>query len=136
MIGFAGLLLSSAPALAQGDKPAATVTPTELPGEENLSAQERAERDFIMPARRKQAAALRTAAREEATSQPAVEATARALEGPDEVKPADATEAKPAAVRHHTTYHRRSSSSHRSTSSSRKKTTSSTRKKTTAHRRR
>ena len=53
------LLLGSATAWAQDDaKASATITPTNLPGEEELSAQERAERDFLMPTRRKRAAAL------------------------------------------------------------------------------
>ncbi|MBX0291023.1 hypothetical protein K3G63_11265 [Hymenobacter sp. HSC-4F20] len=127
------LLLSSTSAWAQGDKKtkAATTTPTHLPGEEKLSAQERAERDFLMPIRRKQAATLRAAAEETAVNQPAVEVTARNLEATEEDKPAEATEAKaaPAAV-HHTSSARHSSSSHRRASSHR--TGSSARRKTTA----
>lgn len=135
-----GMVLGSAPVLAQGEKQSAvsaTVTPTALPGEERLSAQERAERDFLMPVRRKQAAALRAHAQEEGTTQPALEAVVRTLEDATAAKPE--VEAKPAAS---PTYHRRSTSSssrhrttHRSSSSSKRKSTSS-KKKTTSHRRR
>ncbi|SNC75232.1 hypothetical protein SAMN06265337_2771 [Hymenobacter gelipurpurascens] len=139
-----GLLLGSAPVLAQGEKQSsvsATVTPTALPGEERLSAQERAERDFLMPVRRKQAAALRTRSQEEGTTQPALEAVVRTLEEATAPKPE--VEEKTAAS---PTYHRRSTSSssrhrttHRSSSShkttSKRKTTSS-KKKSTHHRRR
>jgi hypothetical protein len=62
---LAGLLLCSAPVLAQGKKTTPVsksaghftvpVTPA-LPGEEKLSARERVERDLLMPVRRKQAA--------------------------------------------------------------------------------
>ncbi|MGY2131512.1 hypothetical protein ACW9KT_04760 [Hymenobacter sp. HD11105] len=62
---LAGLLLCSAPVLAQGKKTTQVpkssghftvpVTPA-LPGEEKLSARERVERDLLMPVRRKQAA--------------------------------------------------------------------------------
>lgn len=143
-----GMLLGSAPVLAQGEKQSsvsATVTPTALPGEEKLSAQERAERDFLMPVRRKQAATLRATAREEGTTQPALEAVARTLEEATAPKPAEEA-AKPSVPA--ATYHRRTSSAHRSgshrTSSSRRKSSSSsskrkptsTKKKTTTHRRR
>jgi hypothetical protein len=63
---LAGLLLCSIPVLAQGKKTnelpkssghffTVPVTPA-LPGEEKLSARERAERDLLMPVRRQQAA--------------------------------------------------------------------------------
>jgi hypothetical protein len=143
---LAGLLLGSAPVLAQGDKQSsvsATVTPTALPGEEKLSAQERAERDFLMPVRRKQAAALRAHAQEEGTTQPALEAVARTLEEATATKPEAAT--KPNA----TTAHRNTSSGHRSvshrtsshrssssrTSSSKKRKTTTAKKKTSSRRR-
>lgn len=129
------LLLSGTSAWAQGDKKTtATATPTQLPGEEKLSAQERAERDFLMPVRRKQAAALRATAEEAGVHQPAVEVTARNLEAPEDDKPAEAPEAKaaPAAVhRSSHSYHRRSSSGHRSTAS-RSRSSASSRKKSTA----
>ncbi|RSK45872.1 hypothetical protein [Hymenobacter perfusus] len=123
------LLLGSAPAWAQ-DEAKATTTPTNLPGEEKLSAQERAERDFLMPVRRKQAAKLRAAAEEAGVHQPALEATIQNLEAvPEEEKlaPVAAPEAKAAAAAapHRTTStHRSSSSTHRTSShtSSRKKT--------------
>lgn len=79
MMLLTGLLLSSATAWAQ-DEAKAPTTPTNLPGEENLSAQERAERDFLMPVRRKQAAKLRAAAAEASVSQPALDATIEKLE--------------------------------------------------------
>jgi hypothetical protein len=138
---MAGLLLGSVPVLAQGEKQpsvSATVTPTALPGEEKLSAQERAERDFLMPIRRKQAAALRAAAREEVANQPAVEATARTLEATDAPK-AEEAEAKPAYHRPSSSTHRRSSSRSSHSSSSSHKSSSSKRKPSTkksTHRRR
>ncbi len=137
------LLLGSAPAVAQGDKhgPSAKTTPTALPGEEKLSAQERAERDFLMPVRRKQAATLRATAREEIASQPAIEVTARNLEGADAAKPVvEGLEANAATatVRHHTSYRRHSSSRRRSrkhAATSRKKSTAKKKKTTRRHRR-
>ncbi|AHJ98986.1 hypothetical protein [Hymenobacter swuensis] len=122
------LLFGSAPAWAQDE---ATTTPTNLPGEEKLSAQERAERDFLMPVRRKQAAKLRAAAEEAGVHQPALEATIQNLEAvPEEEKlaPVAIPEAKaaPAAAPHRTTSTRhRNSSTHHSSSrtSSSKKTT-------------
>ena len=137
------LLLSTATAFAQ-DEAKATATPTHLPGEEKLSAQERAERDFLMPVRRKQAAKLRATAEEAGVHQPAIEATAHNLEAVPEAEklaPVAAPEDKatPAVVHRRTSStHRRSSSRHRSThTSSRKKTTtrkSTTKKKTTRRR--
>ncbi|MET4106672.1 hypothetical protein [Hymenobacter sp. UYP22] len=136
------LLLSAATAWAQ-DEAKAPATPTNLPGEEKLSAQERAERDFLMPVRRKQAAKLRATAEEAGVHQPAIEATIQNLEAlpeADKLAPVAAPEtpAAPAVV------HRRTSSTHRSSSrtSSRKKTTAkkstakktSTRKKSTRRR--
>ena len=140
LLVVAGVLLCSAPVLAQGEKKpksAAVVKPTALPGEEKLSARERAERDFIMPVRRKQAATLRAAAEEAPLAQPAVEVTARNLEAVEEEKPAETTETKaaPAAPARRTTTHRRTSSSARRTTSSRKSSshrTSSAKKKTTS----
>lgn len=137
------LLLGSAPAWAQ-DEAKATATPTNLPGEEKLSAQERAERDFLMPVRRKQAAKLRAAAEEAGVHQPALEATIQHLEAvPEEEKlaPVAAPEAKaaPAAALHRatSTHHRRSSTHRSSRTSSRSKTTAkkSTAKKKSTRRR-
>lgn len=137
------LVLSTTAARAQ-EEAKAVATPTQLPGEEKLSAQERAERDFLMPVRRKQAAKLRATAEEVGVRQPAIEATAQQLEAiPEEEKlaPPVAPEAKaaPATVHHRTsTRHRRSTSHHTATrTSSRKKTTakkSTTKKKTTRRR--
>lgn len=73
------LLLASAPGWAQDDaKATTTITPTSLPGEEDLSAQERAERDFLMPVRRKRAAALEAAEEKVRTAEVAAEAAAKA----------------------------------------------------------
>lgn len=120
MIGLVGLLLSSAPVLAQSDKNAASITPTTLPGEENLSVQERAERDFLMPVRRKQAAAIKhVAEREAAATQTATEMLAHTPELTEETKVPEVLTA-PKAATPHRTYHR--SSSARRSSSSRKKT--------------
>ncbi len=122
MIGLAGLLLSSAPVLAQSDRNAASITPTTLPGEENLSVQERAERDFLMPVRRKQAAALKHVAQEEAAAvQAASDMLARSPELIEETKVPEALTASKATTSHRT-YHR-SYSSHRRSTVSRKKTT-------------
>jgi hypothetical protein len=136
IIGVAGLLLSGAPVLAQGDKTAATVTPTKLPGEEKLSEQERAERDFLMPVRRKQAAALKHAAQEEAAAtQTAAEMLASGPVAVEEPK-APEVEAPKVAATPHRTYHRTSS---RRRTASRKKTvhkSTSTKRKTTSSRRR
>ncbi|QIL75808.1 MULTISPECIES: hypothetical protein [Hymenobacter] len=81
---LAGLLLCSAPVLAQGKKTTqissssghftVPVTPA-LPGEEKLSARERVERDLLMPVRRKQAALTLQEAK-----QASAEITARGLE--------------------------------------------------------
>lgn len=124
ILGLAGLLLSSAPVLAQSNKKPRPSASASLPGEEKLSAQERAERDFLMPVRRKQAAALKAVAREEATMAPLVaEATARNAEAAEETTTAEAAEVKAAAVEPKRTYHRRSSSArHRNFAASKKKT--------------
>lgn len=76
---LSALLLGSASAWAQDDaKAAATITPTSLPGEEELSAQERAERDFLMPTRRKRAAAIEAVEEKARAAEAAAEATAKA----------------------------------------------------------
>ncbi|MDF7813322.1 hypothetical protein [Hymenobacter sp. YC55] len=134
MIGLVGLLLSSAPVLAQSDKNAASITPTTLPGEENLSVQERAERDFLMPVRRKQAAALKHVAEQEAAAtQTATEMLAHTPELTEETKVPEVL-AAPKAAATRRTYHRSSSRSH----ASRKKTvhrSSGSKSKSTAKRR-
>ncbi|MBO3272890.1 hypothetical protein [Hymenobacter defluvii] len=134
---LAGLLLCSAPVLAQSPvkttsapvlegKVAVPVSPV-LPGEENLTARERVERDMLMPTRRSRAAALQTAEEvEETTTTPEVHGPAVPEEAPAALEP----EAKPAAPAHHTTYHRRRTSSAHRSSTARKKTTT---RKTTVH---
>ena len=86
------LLLSWSGVQAQTEKQ--TVV-SKLPGEENLSLRERAERDFLMPVRRKKVVAEspKTTA-DESTAAPESDATARYTEG---------DEANPAAVPAHTT---------------------------------
>ncbi|SDY72203.1 hypothetical protein [Hymenobacter psychrophilus] len=75
LVLLSALLLCNAPAWAQDDaKAAATITPTSLPGEEELSAQERAERDFLMPVRRKRAAALEAVEEKARAAEAAIEA--------------------------------------------------------------
>ncbi|RYU77927.1 hypothetical protein [Hymenobacter persicinus] len=124
---FFGLLLCGAPAFAQGVKNPASadhkglveLPATRLPGEEKLSARERAERDFLMPVRRKQAAALR-AAQDEAIQQATAEAS---FIGPEEAKPEEA--AAPAVkATPHRTYHRRSTHRRTSSTTHKRKTTS------------
>ncbi|MBD2714628.1 hypothetical protein KBK19_06240 [Microvirga sp. STR05] len=118
IIMFTGLLLSSASVLAQGDKPTTSITPTTLPGEEKLSAQERAERDFLMPARRKQAAAVKAAAREEAATQTDTDVSAYHAEAVAEPKTPEAAAkaSTPTAAPRHVT----SRSRYRSTSTKKK----------------
>ena len=76
------LLLTWSGAQAQTEKQ----TPvTKLPGEENLSLRERAERDFLMPVRRKKivAEAPKVVA-DDNTSAPETDATAHYAEGTEE----------------------------------------------------
>lgn len=154
----AGLLLCSASAFAQSSKQTpdayhnqeASLDAPALPGEENLSAQERAERDFLMPTRRKKAAAA--AAKVEEMQQAAIDATAHNLEMAEAVAAtaaADTPLARPAAARttthrrpaSHATTTRRKTTSRPTHSSAKKKSapahkaTTTTRKKTTTHRR-
>jgi hypothetical protein len=104
-----------------------------LEGEEKLSAKERAERTFLMPARKKMPSVHPTAATPPRPEPDPTSTEATAI-GPlltpsaDEADEAVAPAAKTTVKR---TYHR--SSSRRSSSSSRKKTTT---KKKTTHRRR
>lgn len=127
-------LLGSAPVLAQGDQqPAATASPTALPGEEKLSARERAERDFLMPVRRKQAEALKAAAQQEAeAARTAADMTAR-NEAPAEAKPAEAAEVRKSSVTAHRARRPTSSSRHHTTARKKKgvRKSSSTKRKTT-----
>lgn len=136
ILGLAGLLLSSAPVLAQGDKKPSPRASVSLPGEEKLSAQERAERDFLMPVRRKQAAALKAVAHEEATATAiATDITARSAEAAEEAKPTEATEAKTPATTHRRSYRSSSSRRRHTSTASRKKTvhkSTSSKSRTTA----
>ncbi|WP_019947573.1 hypothetical protein [Hymenobacter aerophilus] len=91
------LLLAGAPAWAQDDaKAAATITPTSLPGEEDLSAQERAERDFLMPVRRKRAAAIEAVEEKARAAEAAAEAAAKAAHLAAQVEAEKTTPATPA----------------------------------------
>ena len=76
------LLLAGTGAYAQTEK---QVPVTKLPGEENLSLRERAERDFLMPVRRKKAVVEAPKAPvEENTAAPESDASARYSEAVDE----------------------------------------------------
>ena len=79
---FLSLLLTWGSAQAQNEKQ----TPvTKLPGEENLSLRERAERDFLMPVRRKKVVAeAPKASIEDNTAAPESDATAHYAEVTDE----------------------------------------------------
>lgn len=124
------LLLSAATAWAQ-DEAKAPATPTNLPGEEKLSAQERAERDFLMPVRRKQAAKLRATAEEAGVHQPAIEATAHNLEALPEAEKLGSVVAPEAKAAPAVVHRRTSSTHHRHTSTHRSSSRTSTRKKAT-----
>ena len=81
------LVLSTTAAWAQAEKPQPV---TKLPGEENLSTRERAERDFLMPVRRKKAADLArpTASAEQlASAAPETDYSARYHEAPADPRP-------------------------------------------------
>ncbi|RFP63800.1 hypothetical protein D0N36_17560 [Hymenobacter lapidiphilus] len=87
LVLLSALLLGSAPAWAQDDaKTAVTIIPTSLPGEEELSAQERAERDFLMPTRRKRAAAIEAVEEKARAAEAAVEAVAKAARSAAQVE--------------------------------------------------
>lgn len=81
LIATCALLLSASAAMAQADKAPAV---TKLPGEEKLSIRERAERDFLMPIRRKKMAeatkAMASSAELESTAAPELDATAHYAE--------------------------------------------------------
>ena len=135
-----GLLLSSVSVMAQSESKTTSVTPTALPGEEKLTARERAERDFLMPARHKQAAVLKAAAREEAAVQTTTDVSALNAEPTPEPK---APEAAPKVSTAAPVVHRTSSARRHHTSVSKKKVvrkSSSSKRKTTSkssrHRRR
>jgi len=97
LVVLLALSLSTSAAWAQAEK--AQVV-TKLPGEERLSTRERAERDFLMPVRRKKAAELvkPTASAEQlATAAPEIDATAHYSEAA-----ADPRTEEVAAVAHET----------------------------------
>ena len=126
LYALAGLLLCSAPAFSQTSPSSASADHkaqapvTALPGEERLSVRERAERDFLMPVRHKQDAALR-AAHEEAVQQATADAS---FIGPKEPEPeAAAAPAEKVAVPHR--YHRRRPVHHRSSATTHKRKTTS-----------
>lgn len=126
-----GLLLGSTAVMAQGEKKTTSVTPTALPGEETLTPRERAERDFLMPARRKQDAVLKAAAREEAAAHADTEVSAYHAEAVPEPKAPEAAPkaSTPVAAPRHVASHSR----HRSTSSKKKvvhKSSSGSKRKT------
>ncbi|WP_151078023.1 hypothetical protein [Hymenobacter busanensis] len=104
-------------------KVAVPVGPT-LPGEEKLSAQERAERTFLMPPRKKMPSVRAVAPRPQLDPS---SADALAIGPPtvEEMAEENAAAVKAAAPKrtYHRTSTRRRSSAHRSTSSGRKKTT-------------
>ncbi len=102
------LVLSTTAAWAQAEK--AQIV-TKLPGEEKLSTRERAERDFLMPVRRKKAADLArpTASAEQlASAAPETDYSARYHEAPADPRPeevaapahAEATATRSRATRH------------------------------------
>lgn len=106
LLALVALLLSASAAMAQTDKAPAV---TKLPGEEKLSVRERAERDFLMPVRRKKVAeAPRITASNvnlESTAAPELDATAHYSEAaearPEEVaSPAHEAAPHARAARH------------------------------------
>lgn len=106
LIALVSLLLSASAAMAQTDKAPAV---TKLPGEEKLSVRERAERDFLMPVRRKKIAEAPKVtvsnADLESTAAPELDATAHYTEAteahPEEVaSPAHETAPRSRAARH------------------------------------
>ncbi|WP_460502779.1 hypothetical protein, partial [Hymenobacter agri] len=82
LVVLLSLLLWAGSAQAQNEK---AVPVTKLPGEENLSLRERAERDFLMPVRRKKIVSeAPKAATEDNTAAPETDATAHYSEATDE----------------------------------------------------
>ena len=114
------LLLSGAPVMAQNEKEPATNS-TVLPGEEKLSAQERAERDFLMPVRRKHAEDLRIAALEESTTLRAVAETPVGGEPPKTANAPEAAKTRTVSAAPRRTSRRPASSSRHRSSASKKK---------------
>jgi hypothetical protein len=105
LIALCAFLLSASAALAQTDK---TPVVTKLPGEEKLSIRERAERDFLMPVRRKkvvEAPRAMASADMESTASPELDATAHYTEAA-EARPEEV--ASPAHTERHTSLRHRS----------------------------
>ena len=112
LLVLSALLLSTLAAAAQTEKTAVST----LPGEENLSARERAERDFLMPVRRPKVVADPKPAAEEVTAAPETDGTTTAHfdEAPAvETRPEEVGNVREARAAHAT----RLSSRHRSTRS-------------------
>ncbi len=142
LIALCALLLSASAAMAQTDK--APVV-TKLPGEEKLSIRERAERDFLMPVRRKklaEAPKVTASADLESTAAPELDATAHYTEAPEarpeEVMTVAHTE-RHTALRHHSRAarlaalrHARAAEAHRSVRHSSKATKAKAAKHTKA----
>lgn len=135
------LLLTVASAQAQSEK--ITVV-TKLPGEETLSIRERAERDFLMPVRRKKVVveAPKTigeevkAVAEEGTAAPETDGatTAHFTEAADEVRSEEAAPAREAHVaRTHSVRHSARHSSSRSHKASKSKSSKSHSAKKSSH---
>ena len=106
LIALCVLLLSASAAMAQTDKNPAV---TKLPGEEKLSTRERAERDFLMPVRRKKQEALSriTASNDpEGTASPELDATAHYTVAAPEARPEEV--ASPARAERHAALRSRS----------------------------
>jgi len=123
------LLLSVSTAFAQTEK--APVV-TKLPGEENLSLRERAERDFLMPVRRKKVVteAARASA-EDGTASPESDVTAHATDVADEVRTSEEVAApvrETRAVRHSAVRKHTSRSKHTSAHKSKASRKSSAKK--------
>jgi hypothetical protein len=136
LIALCALLLSASAAMAQTDKAPAV---TKLPGEEKLSIRERAERDFLMPIRRKKMAeatkAMASSAELESTAAPELDAAANYAEAaearPEDVAVVTHTEHH-TALRHHS---RASSARHHSVATKAKASKHSSKtKKASAHR--
>ncbi len=142
LIALCALLLSASAAMAQADKAPAV---TKLPGEEKLSIRERAERDFLMPIRRKKMAevtkVMASSAELESTAAPELDVTAHYAEAA-EARPEDVAVVMHAerhtALRHHSrarsTRHRSAATKAKATKRSSKAARHTKTTKATAHR--
>ena len=130
------LVLSTTAAWAQAEKPQPV---TKLPGEENLSTRERAERDFLMPVRRKKAADLArpTASAEQlASAAPETDYSARYHEAPADPRAEEvAAPAHHAAVatRSHAARHTSKATHSKATTAKHSHATKASRAKAAAH---